>query len=222
MAGGATPGPRSGQLVNVPAGLITAAAVTLASIAGCADGRHHPPAQPADRTKPRSLFVVVGGRESAGQDRLPDRLHTSWSQIAFANDFPVGTVYVNVARPDTTVADALTQQLPLAVEQRPTVVAVWLGEGDDDVGTPPVQFGSDLRSLLGKLRRHGATRVLVASPPARARGARYTSQIADAARSTGAELVPLSPAAWDTRAPDYRKVGVQAAAANEFGRALKR
>ncbi len=194
-----------------PARQVAAATVAvtmvLTSVAGCADGRKGPTALPASRAKQRSVFVVVGGRESTG-DGLADPLHTSWPQAVYAKRLPIGTVFVNMARADTTVAAALIEQVPLAVEQRPTIAAVWLGEGDDDVQTPPTLFGSALRTLLTKLRRQGATRVLVAFPPPRAAGSRYAAEIERASRSTGAELVALSRAAWDPHAAEGDRVAV--------------
>ncbi len=207
-------------MTRLVAGL-AALAFVLANLPGCADGRKAPTVLPAGPRKQRAVFVVIGGRESSGSG-IDDALHKAWPQIVFGSQFPNGTVYVNLARNDTTVAEAKVEQTPLAIEQRPTVATVWLGEGDDDAGTAPAQFGSDLRILLAELRRAGAARVLVAFPPPGAPGSRFASEIATAARSTGAELVPLSARAWDPHAPRTRQATVQAAAAAELGRALKR
>lgn len=199
---------------------LAVAAIALGALASCSDGRKGPAALPASPRKQRAVFVVLGGRESSGSG-LVDALHTAWPQVVFSQQFPNGTVYFNLARNDTTVAQARAEQAPLAVKQRPTVAAVWLGEGDDDTGTDPAQFGRDLRALLGLLRAAGTSRVLVASPPAGAPGSRFTTEIAAAAHSTGAELVPLSAKAWDPHARRAEQTTVQAAAASEFGRALK-
>ena len=219
MSGPLPPARRIGARA-VPARFIAAAAVAILIAGGCSDGRKAAATVPPSHRRARSVFVVIGGRETSGAG-LHDSLHTSWPQVVFSRRFGVGAVHVNLARNDTTVADALVQQLPLAVEQRPTIATVWLGEGDDDVHTPPEQFGRDLRTLLGRLRRGGSTRVIVASPPADAPGGEYISQIAAAAQSSGAEVVPLSAAAWDPRAPRTRREAVQAAAAAELGRAVK-
>ncbi|MDQ6696203.1 MAG: hypothetical protein M3Z46_01930 [Actinomycetota bacterium] len=199
---------------------LIAFAVALSSIAACSDGRKEPAALAPVARKQRAVFVVIGGRESSGSG-LDDSLHTAWPQVVFSKQFPNGTVYLNLSRDDTTVAQARAEQAPLAVQQRPTVAAVWLGEGDDDAGTDPAQFERDLRGLLGLLRRGGASRVLVASPPPGAPGSRFATEIAGAARSTGAELVRLSTTAWNPHAPRAEQTSVQAAAASEIGRALK-
>jgi len=200
--------------------LVVVIGLSLMLAAACADGRQRPPTLPANRRTQPSTFVVIGGRESTGSG-LADPLRTSWTQVLFGRRLPVGTVYVNAARDDDTVAEALREQAPLALEQRPTLAIVWLGEGDDDVPTPPEDFGRELRSLLRLLRRGGRTRVLVASPPPGVPGARYVPAIAEAARSTGAEVVTLSVAAWDPHAAASRQVAVQAAAADELGRAVR-
>lgn len=202
---------------------LAAALVTLTCVvacAGCADGRESPTVLPPSKREARAVFVVIGGRESSGFG-LEDALHSAWPQILFRRQFPDGTVYVNLARNDTTAAQARADQTPVAVEQHPTVAVVWLGEGDDIVGTRPAQFGQDLELLLTRLRQSGTGRVLVASPPSDAPGSQFAPQIASAARAAGAEVVRLSAGAWNPHAPRSQRASVQAAAADEFGRALK-
>lgn len=194
--------------------------LSLILVAACADGRKSPPTLPASRRTQPATFVVIGGRESTGSG-LADPLHTAWTQLLFGRRLPVGTVYVNAARDDDTVAQALREQVPLAIEQRPTLAVVWLGEGDDDVGTTTEDFERDMRSLVGQLRRGGRTQVLVASPPPGVPGARFSAAISAAARSAAAKVVPLSAAAWDPHATDAERVAVQAAAADELGRAIR-
>lgn len=195
-------------------------AIAVAAVTGCSDGRQAPKVLPPAKARPPTVFVVIGGRESSGSG-LDDSLHTAWSQLAFAG-LPDGTVYLNLASDDATVAEARQRQAPLAVEQHATVAAVWLGEGDDLAGTDPAQFGRDLRALLDQLRRAGTDRVLVASPPPGVPGSQYAPAIAAATTSTGSELVPLSAKAWDPLAPPARRAAVQAAAAAEISHALKR
>src|SRR6478672_13034633 len=139
-------------------------AITWVVCAGCADGRGSQTVLPPSQRKARAVFVVIGGRESSGFG-LEDALHSAWPQLVFRRQFPNGTVYVNLARNDTTAAQARADQTPVAIEQHPTVAVVWLGEGDDIVGTKPAQFGQDLELLLTRLRQAGTSRVLVASPP---------------------------------------------------------
>ena len=115
-------------------------------------------------------------------------------------------------------SQARVDQTPVAIEQHPTVAIVWLGEGDDIVGTRPTQFGEDLELLLSGLRQSGTSRVLVASPPSGVPGSQFAPQIASAAQAAGAEVIRLSPGAWNPHAPRSQRASVQAAAADEFAR----
>jgi lysophospholipase L1-like esterase len=63
------------------------------------------------------------------------------------------------------VAQALAEELPMALDQKPTVVTVWLNVNDIIAGVAPADFERDLGTLVHQLRRGGATRVLVANTP---------------------------------------------------------
>jgi lysophospholipase L1-like esterase len=78
---------------------------------------------------------------------------------------PESTVFVNMGIPGATVAQALAQELPMALEQKPTVVTVWLNVNDIIAGVSAADFERDLGTLVHGLRRGGATRVLVANAP---------------------------------------------------------
>ena len=126
------------------------------------------PAVPADGTTapalPPPVYVAVGASETTGIGaEVP--LRDAWPRVMFRTAMPENTFFVNMGIPGATVAQALREELPLALEQRPTIVTVWLNVNDIIAGVTPQQFEGELRMLVNGLRRGGATRVLVANTP---------------------------------------------------------
>ena len=135
----------------------------------------------------------AGGRSSDG-DGLADRLRDAWPYRVF-DALPRPTVFVNNARDRATVAEALSEQTPLARELRPDIVEVWLGADDVAAGTPLPEFTRELAAP----RRAGCCR---RAEPSRRRPARRVRRhdrarnaaIHRVARDDGAELVALAGA----------------------------
>lgn len=191
--------------------------VILAVVAvGCSDGRQAPPAPPAGAPVGRSVFVALGGHETFGGADGPG---ATWAQ-ALHRKLPLGTVYINVARPEATAADARRNQLPLAIAQRPTLAVVWLGDGDEEVGTPPEVFGENLMAVLSGLRGAGVDSVLVGSPTPGTRGSRYADQIATASQAMGAKVVPLPAGTSPGQRTPEARAAANDMAAGAFAAAL--
>ena len=113
---------------------------------------------------PPPVYVAVGASETTGIGaEVP--LRDAWPRVLFRTAMPENTIFVNVGIPGATVAQALTEELPLALEQRPTIVTVWLNVNDLIAGVTPAQFERELGALVNGLRRGGETRVLVANTP---------------------------------------------------------
>lgn len=119
------------------------------------------PPTPGD---PVVRYVAVGASDSLGVG-ADQPLVQSWPQVLLRGSLPVPTVFVDVARDGATVADAIEEQLPLALEQQPDLVTVSFGVNDLRAGVAPDRFEADLGSLVRGLRRGGATRVLLANVP---------------------------------------------------------
>jgi lysophospholipase L1-like esterase len=93
-----------------------------------------------------------------------DPLREAWPQVFYRQAQPRETVFVNLAIPGATVAEALARQVPEAVELRPALATVWLNVNDLVAGVPPAEYEAQLAEVVGRLRRAGA-RVLVANTP---------------------------------------------------------
>jgi acyl-CoA thioesterase-1 len=123
-------------------------------------------APPADTTPPAPppVYVAVGASETTGIGAEAP-LRDAWPRVLFRTAMPENTIFVNMGIPGATVAQALRDELPRAIEQRPTIATVWLNVNDLIAGVTPAEFERDLGTLVGTLRRGGATRVLVANTP---------------------------------------------------------
>jgi hypothetical protein len=113
---------------------------------------------------PRTTYVAVGGSDDIGGG-TEDPLLDAWTQQFFRRSLPLDTVFVNAAEPGATVAEALTDQAPLATTSNATVVTVWLVTADLLDGTPASTYAHQLLQLLTELRTGGAARVLVGNVP---------------------------------------------------------
>lgn len=128
--------------------------------AACSGGESRIGSTPATTAPtPRVAFVTIGSEATAGSN-VDDALHQLWSQQLFANALPPQSVYANLATSGATAADALREQVPVALELRPTVATVWV-TGDLDQGTPTPQYEEELTEIVQRLQAADAT-VLIA------------------------------------------------------------
>lgn len=139
---------------------LLAAAALLAGCAAPAARVAPPTTQPG----PRSVYVAVGASETVGVG-ADEPLRDAWTQVLYRTALPRRTVFYNLGVPGATVADALAEQLPEALRLDPTVVTVWLNVNDLVARVPTPTYERQLTDLLSRLRRGGATRVLVANAP---------------------------------------------------------
>ena len=110
------------------------------------------------------VYVAVGASESVGVGATDPR-RDAWTQVFFRTALPRSAVFVNMAVPGSTVAEALAAQVPQAVALSPDVVTVWLNVNDILHAVTPASYEADLTKLVTALRRGGATKVLVANTP---------------------------------------------------------
>jgi hypothetical protein len=192
----------SGRLLALAAAAVLAAGACSGDASS--DGGSSPGVgAPAPTTVPAdtATFAVIGGNEAlafrGGDEGLADPLRTLWPQQVYADGLPVTATFVNFSQPEATAAVALAQQLPAALEIEPSIAAVWLGEGDQDVGTGPDAFGTDLTAILVALRDGGVEQLVVLTSTDGA-GAVYGDVTAAAADAADAELVvvPGDRASW--------------------------
>ncbi len=151
------------------AGVCLAVALVSPALVGCSDSGvttasqslAPPPTVPA---RPGPVYVAVGASETVGAGSTQP-LRDAWPRVFFRAALPTSTVFVNTGIPGSTVAQAVGEEAPAAVDLRPHLVTVWTNVNDIVAGVPPEEFERQLETLVATLRRGGATRVLVANVP---------------------------------------------------------
>ena len=202
-------------------------ALVLVFAFGACSESHPAPNATNNSTGKSTILVTIGGSATEG-DGVPDRFRDAWPYILFDEAFPISTSLVNAALDDATVARAQADQLPLAREVKPQVVAIWLGTDDLAQHTPVAYFSSELRTLIEELRATGAQRILVADLP-RAFGAgvrEYDTAIRRVVQSTNATFVELENApislVTDRGSAEQPDTASHRVIATAFEQALKR
>ncbi len=133
--------------------------------AAACSGRERPaPTEAEENGGPPLLYVAVGASESVGVG-TEQPLRQAWTQVFFRSALPRQATFVNLGIPGATVAGALERQVPEALTLRPDLMTVWLNVNDLVGGVTPGEYEKDLGQLVRRLRRNGATRVLVANTP---------------------------------------------------------
>jgi len=152
-----TPGPARWPRT---AGTATAA-LLLAACAAAAPARRGPPPEQPGRPL---VYVAVGASETVGFGAT-DQLSDAWPQVLFHTGLPRSATFINLGIPGETVAGALTEEVPQAVGLAPQLVTVWLNVNDALRRVSTAAYERDLGTLVGRLRRGGATAVLLADTP---------------------------------------------------------
>ena len=110
------------------------------------------------------LYVAVGASDAVGVGaRRPRR--EAWPRLVHRQAFGPDTRFVNLGVSGATAAAALIDQVPRAERLVPDVVTVWMVVNDVVSAVPVDSYEAHLDELVGRLRRAGASRVLVGNCP---------------------------------------------------------
>lgn len=142
-------------------GLLVVVALALVASA-CASQR--PGVLEAEVLPPPFTYVAVGASETVGIGAA-DPTTEAWPILLYRSALARSATLVNVGVSGATVRQALDQELQPALAEQPRLVTVWLNVNDLVRQVPVQQYERDLRTLVGALRRGGATEVLVANSP---------------------------------------------------------
>src|SRR5918912_574483 len=116
------------------------------------------PAQPA-LAPPRPLtYAALGASDAVGVGATHPESE-GWVP-RFGASLGADTRILNLGVSGSTLAQALQEQLPPALDAHPDVVTVWLAVNDLNARTPLDRYTADLDNLLGRLEPVHA-RVLV-------------------------------------------------------------
>lgn len=153
-----------------PLAALLLATLLVAALAGCssAPGATSHPASATGGAGAGAAgtltLVTLGASDAYGVGTYdPDRLN--WpAQLAQA--LPQPTRLVNLGIPGATLSQARREELPIALDQRPSVVVIWLAVNDIIAHTPLDTYSQELRATLATLRtRAPGARVFVGNVP---------------------------------------------------------
>jgi lysophospholipase L1-like esterase len=102
-------------------------------------------------------YVAIGASDTVGVG-ASDPAKGSWPALVAAR-LPAGSPpYVNLGVSGSLAVQAVTQQLPGAVAQRPSLVSIWLAVNDLNATIEPASFASALGQIVdGLVQRTDAT-----------------------------------------------------------------
>lgn len=139
-------------------------AVLISSLLMSCSAARHASSKPRTSPSPSPVvYVALGASETAGvgtarpeRDAFPQQL---------LGRLGVGSVLYNLGLPGETTAQALNDELPAAVADKPQLATVFFNVDDLVAGVPPSEFQAHLDQIVGTLRASGKTTVLVANVP---------------------------------------------------------
>ncbi|MBV9706384.1 MAG: hypothetical protein JO125_03130 [Chloroflexi bacterium] len=109
-------------------------------------------------------YVAMGASDTFGIG-TNDPYHENWATDLAAK---LGPKYrlINLGIPDIQLHDALTRELPVALDARPDVVTIWLAVNDIIANVPVTTYSQDLDMLLSRLQSTAPhVRIAVANVP---------------------------------------------------------
>lgn len=178
---------------------VLTAAMSVTVLGACSSDSGSDPAEPV-------TYVAVGASETVGFGANRPATQ-AWPEVLRRQALPSAAKFVNLGIPGATVATALEQELPKALEVSPTIATVWLNVNDLIARVPLATYESQLTQLVRGLRRGGATRVLIANTPPLDRLPAYLACLPDPPPASAAKC-PLPPGTAPS--PELVRLGVGA------------
>ncbi|TMC68500.1 MAG: hypothetical protein E6J13_14500 [Chloroflexi bacterium] len=124
-----------------------------------------PSSAPATATPiPGIRYVAIGASDSVGVG-ASDPVKGSWPAL-IASRLPAGSPpYVNLGVSGSLALQAVSQQLPGAIAQKPSVVSVWLAVNDLNATIEPGSFAQALGQIIDSLVQQTSAAVFVGNVP---------------------------------------------------------
>jgi hypothetical protein len=170
---------------------------TTCLVASCSHGSSRSGEPAATSAPPRApVLVTIGSDATLGEglaDR--DRLRDAWPQKLYHEAMPESAILVNASYADgVTIDRAVALEVPLALDQHATVVAVWLGDADLADRVPVATFRTKLDGMVATLRKSGAKVLLGNLAPVSPDAVAYDDAITSVARARRAIVVDVAAA----------------------------
>jgi acyl-CoA thioesterase I len=109
-------------------------------------------------------YVAIGASDTVGVG-ASDPAKGSWPALV-ASRLPAGSpAYVNLGVSGSLAVQAVAQQLPGAIAQRPSLVSVWLAVNDLNATIEPASFAESLGQIVDGLAQKTEATVFVGNVP---------------------------------------------------------
>jgi lysophospholipase L1-like esterase len=109
-------------------------------------------------------YVAIGASDSVGVG-ASDPAKGSWPALVAAR-LPAGSPpYINLGVSGSLALQAITQQLPGAIAQKPNLVSVWLAVNDLNATIEPASFRDSLALIVDGLVQKTAAQIFVGNVP---------------------------------------------------------
>lgn len=151
--------------------LLACLAVSVILLAGCgssgpatnSSGGNTPSVAPTATQRPPYIYVAIGASETFGTGA--DNPKTQNYPADLSVHLPQGTRLDNLGYPGWTAEDALSGELPIALDDKPDLVTVWLGTNDILQQVSLTDYQRSMDSILKQLSADGHPHIAVANIP---------------------------------------------------------
>ena len=133
-------------------------------VTGCFGGGKKAEGPPVSDSGPALTYVAIGASESVGAG-ADAPLREGWTKAFWTASMPRQTSFTDLAVSGSTTAQAVTEQLPLALELHPDYTTIWLNVNDIVAGISPADYEHSLSQIVSALSAGARTRVFVANTP---------------------------------------------------------
>ena len=152
-------------------GVICAAFVTACSAAPAARPSATPKPTPSPTSPPATAtasagvkYVAIGASDTVGVG-ASDPAKGSWPALVAAR-LPAGSPpYTNLGVSGSLALQAVTQQLPGAIAQKPTLVSVWLAVNDLNATIDPASFADSIGQIVDGLVQKTTATIFIGNVP---------------------------------------------------------
>lgn len=144
----------------VLASLLLGASLLLAACGGQANA---PRATPTATRQPSVIYVALGASDAVGVGAADP--NTQGYVPVLISRLPQDAYPLNLGIAGYTLHQALTGELPRALNAHPNLVTVWLVGNDFRGCVPLASYSADLNTLLDQLRSKTKAQVFVANAP---------------------------------------------------------
>ena len=157
-------------LTVICAAFLTACSATPAAQPSSTRGPTAPPSRAPSTTQPSATvssgvkYVAIGASDTVGVG-ASDPAKGSWPALVAAR-LPAGSPpYTNLGVAGSLALQAVTQQLPGAIAQKPDVVSVWLAVNDLNATIVPASFADSLGQIVDGLVQKTSATIFVGDVP---------------------------------------------------------